>query len=376
MTLDFLKKAVLFLKKREIRVVEHWFSTTIIGWYSKNKRDLPWRSSKNPYNIWLSEIILQQTQVKQGLPYYLRFIKQFPSIRHLAQAKEDDVLKLWQGLGYYSRARNLHHTAKFILSEHKGKFPEKYTEIRRLKGVGDYTAAAIASFAFDLPYAVVDGNVYRLLSRLFGIREAIDSGKGKVLFRDLAQELLPEKMAALYNQAIMEFGSGYCKPKKPDCPNCVFSERCIAYRKGWVDTLPFKAKAIKQSTRHFHYLVFLDSTGNTMIRKRNDADIWKGLYEFPLVEGEMEEQGAELYKSFRKYSGRTLQKKQVVYKSQFYIHQLSHQKILARFYVIKSEFDLPEGYKKANWKRIENYAVPRLIHKFIEGWESMEKNYI
>lgn len=356
--------------------MEHWFSVKLIEWYDKNKRDLPWRNTNDPYRIWLSEIILQQTQVMQGLPYYQKFIRHFPSIQHLARAKEDEVLKLWQGLGYYSRARNLHHTAQVIVNLHGGSFPDNYDEIRKLKGIGDYTAAAIASFAFDLPFAVVDGNVYRLLSRVFGIREAIDGSSGKKIFRELAQQLLPVKQAALYNQAIMEFGSGFCKPKKPDCPVCVFAERCVAFRKGWVESLPLKAKTVKQRTRYFYYAVFIDSAGYTLIRKRDGADIWKGLYEFPLAESELPVTGPILFKTFSSWSGKSVRKRQVVYESELFQHQLSHQKLLARFYVIKSELKLTSGYKKVKWKRMKDFAVPRLIHKFLESWESMEKNYI
>jgi A/G-specific adenine glycosylase len=218
------------------------FSEEIIKWYKKNKRDLPWRRTKNPYQIWLSEVILQQTRVDQGMDYYLRFTKEFLNIDELARAKEDKVLKLWQGLGYYSRARNLHATAKMVSRQYKGEFPSSHDEILKLKGVGEYTAAAIASFAFDQCYPVVDGNVFRVLSRVFAIETPIDSGLGKKEFYSLAKELIDPSQPALYNQAIMEFGAIQCKPKNPDCYNCPLKGMCLAHSKKMVERLPIKSK--------------------------------------------------------------------------------------------------------------------------------------
>ena len=229
------------------------FSKSIIKWYEQHKRDLPWRNIKDPYRIWLSEIILQQTRVEQGLPYYEKFIKNFPSVKHLASAPADKVMKLWQGLGYYSRARNLHATAKEVVKTHKGKFPDEHADVIKLKGVGAYTAAAILSFAFEKPYAVVDGNVYRLLSRYFGIDTPIDSGQAKKEFYALAQSLIEGFPPAVFNQAIMEFGSVQCRPANPDCMQCVLHETCFAFRNKRVDQLPVKKQKLpgKRATATF-----------------------------------------------------------------------------------------------------------------------------
>lgn len=356
--------------------MEHWFSAELLSWYKKNKRNLPWRHTKDPFQIWLSEIILQQTQVKQGLSYYQRFVERFRNPAELASAKSDEVMKLWQGLGYYSRARNLHQAAKDMVREHQGRFPRSYEAIRRLKGVGDYTAAAVASFAFGLPYAVVDGNAYRVLSRVFGIDQAINSPKGKILFRELAQSLLPENKAALYNQAIMEFGALHCRPKQPDCATCIFAERCVARRKGLVKQLPLKTKKQTQKSRFFSFLVPLDQAGFTLIGKRNENDIWKGLYQFPLLEHKTAPDTSEAYAAVRKVYGKPLKRSGSFYVSEPYKHQLSHQVLQARFYVIKGALPEIKGYKKVKWENLHRVATPRLIHKFIEDWESREKNYI
>lgn len=356
--------------------MEHWFSAELLSWYKKNKRDLPWRHTKDPFHLWLSEIILQQTQVKQGLSYYRRFVERFQNPAELASAKSDEVMKLWQGLGYYSRARNLHQAAKDIVREHRGRFPRSYDEIRRLKGVGDYTAAAVASFAFDLPYAVVDGNVYRVLSRIFGIDLAINSSKGKTLFRELAQSLLPENKAALHNQAIMEFGALHCLPKQPDCASCIFAERCVARRKGLVKQLPVKTKKQTQKNRFFSFLVPLDKAGYTLIRKRQEKDIWQGLYQFPLLEHKVMPKSNEAWATFRTWYKKPLKASAPSAISELHKHQLSHQVLRARFYVVKAALPKLEGYKKVKWQNLHQLATPRLIHKFIEDWESREKNYI
>lgn len=252
------------------------FGVRIMEWYKENGRDLPWRNTKDPYRIWVSEIILQQTRVAQGYDYYCRFIRRFPDVNSLAEAGEDEVMKYWQGLGYYSRARNLHAAAREIAG--KGYFPDTYEEVRRLKGVGDYTAAAICSFAFGLPCAVVDGNVYRVLSRWMGIDMPVDSVKGKNYFRELAEELLVKEDPALYNQAIMDFGALQCTPSSPSCMFCPLSDSCVALQKGWVDRLPVKQHKTKVSERFFTYL-FIISGDFTFIHKRTGDDIWKNLYE-------------------------------------------------------------------------------------------------
>src|SRR6056300_1490745 len=237
------------------------FSNKLILWYLQNKRDLPWRKTKNPYHVWLSEIILQQTRVAQGLDYYLKFIDAFPTVNHLANADESTVLKLWQGLGYYSRARNLHFSAKYIVKELTGEFPKTYKEIVKLKGVGDYTASAIASMCFNEPTAVVDGNVYRVLSRYFGIDTPINSSKGVKEFKAMAQELIDRNNPAIFNQAIMEFGATQCKPKNPDCGNCPFQNSCVAFGYNHIDALPVKNKSARAKKKYFNFLVFVSEDG-------------------------------------------------------------------------------------------------------------------
>ena len=258
------------------------FSDILSQWYAINKRDLPWRSTVNPYHIWLSEIILQQTRVEQGLPYYLKFIDTFPVVADLANADEDLVLKLWQGLGYYSRARNLQFSAKLILSEFGGNFPDNHADILKLKGVGPYTAAAISSFSFGLPFAVLDGNVIRVLSRVFGIQTPFDTTAGKKQFQKLAQELLDKKNSAEYNQAIMEFGALQCVPKSPKCNHCPIVNDCIAFNTNTVSLLPVKSKKLKVKSRFLHFLV-VNKNNEVLIGKRKSG-IWQGLYEFPFLE--------------------------------------------------------------------------------------------
>ena len=260
-----------------------FFSSNIIDWYKNYKRDLPWRNTTNPYKIWLSEVILQQTQVKQGLPYYEKFIATFPDVSDLAEAKEEHILKLWQGLGYYSRARNLHYAAKQIHS--RGFFPNNYDDILSLKGVGEYTAAAIASFAFKLPHAVVDGNVFRLLARFYGIDIPINTSKGKKHFTELAQSLIIKDKPDIFNQAIMEFGSQMCRPKQPNCPNCPLQNECLAYANSTIHLLPIKKGKVKVKTVYFDYFFFKTKT-ETLVNQRIAKGIWQNLYEFPLIQSE------------------------------------------------------------------------------------------
>jgi len=264
------------------------FANSLTRWYLKNKRDLPWRNTQNPYFIWLSEIMLQQTRVAQGMPYFFAFTNAFPTVFDLANASEEQVLKLWQGLGYYSRARNLHKTAQFVATELDGKFPDTYKELIKLKGVGEYTAAAIASFSFDENVPVVDGNVFRVLSRYFDIETDILSSGAKKEFTALAYELMSKDNPALFNQAIMEFGALQCVPKNPNCEVCPLNNGCLALQKNKVDQLPVKSKKTKVKNRFFNYVVFLDENQNTIIQKRSDKGIWHNLYEFPLIETETE----------------------------------------------------------------------------------------
>ena len=262
------------------------FSEKILSWYAIHKRELPWRGSRDAYKIWLSEVILQQTRVAQGTPYYLRFVEAFPTVHDLAGASEEKILKLWQGLGYYSRARNLHAAAKTVVKEYNGKFPETYKGLLKLKGVGDYTASAIASICFNEPEPVVDGNVYRVLARYFGVDKAINSSEGIKYFKKLAREVMDTDKIRDYNQGIMEFGAMQCTPKKPDCMFCPLNESCEALQKGRVQELPVKIGKTKVRQRYFNYMVFLDADGNTLLQQRTGKGIWQNLWEFPLYESD------------------------------------------------------------------------------------------
>lgn len=260
------------------------WTKTLMEWYNENKRDLSWRKSKDPYHIWLSEIILQQTRIAQGIPYYDRFIKRYPTVLDLAGAAEDDVLKLWQGLGYYSRARNLLHSAKWIVNENGGQFPTNHRELLQLKGVGDYTASAISSICFNEKQAVVDGNVFRFLARFFGIETPIDHGSAHRIFKSKATTLMQEELPGEFNQALMEFGALHCTPKKTACTTCPFSSNCFAFQQGKVEYFPIKTKRIKMTKRYFNYLVVKTPGGKTIVHQRSGKGIWQNLYEFPLIE--------------------------------------------------------------------------------------------
>ncbi|TAJ13431.1 A/G-specific adenine glycosylase [Marinilabiliaceae bacterium JC017] len=343
------------------------FSIQLQAWYSSYGRSLPWRHTKDPYSIWVSEIILQQTQVKQGLDYYNRFINSFPNIEALAVAEQDEVLKLWQGLGYYSRARNLHAAAQSIFFKQKNVFPKNYKDILLLKGIGPYTAAAIASFAFNLPYAVLDGNVYRVLSRLFTIEIPIDSTAGKKHFQELANQLLDKRNPALHNQAIMDFGAICCTPTSPKCTECPFQTTCKAYLTNTVIDFPKKGKRTKQRHRYFTFF-FFDIHHSTYINKRGNNDIWTGLYEFPLIETNQKTSLKEVKKIFLTqnlpYTNITI-KKATTYK-----HVLSHQIIHATFFKVSTN-----EHKLTHWQQkplqripiseLQNYPFPQLIIKFL-----------
>lgn len=344
-------------------------SKHLIKWYEKNKRDLPWRNTKDPYLIWLSEIILQQTRVDQGMPYYLKFIENFPTVKHLSKAPEEKVLKLWQGLGYYSRARNLHFTAKLITEKYKGVFPTEFEEIKKLKGVGDYTAAAIASFAYNKPYAVLDGNVFRVLSRLFEIKTPINSTKGKNEFLEVAQELLDKKNPASYNQAIMELGARVCKPQNPHCEGCCLRTYCYSYKNKTTANFPVKENKIKMRNRYFYYLVITDKKSNIVLNKRTQSDIWQGLHDFPLIEHaqSVAEEKIISSKEFKKI----INKRNIIGKvSPYFVHQLSHQKIHAKFIEVNvqscAEIKSMSSYFSAPLKILDKYAIPRLVDKFLE----------
>ena len=342
------------------------FSDKLILWYLANKRDLPWRNTKNPYFIWLSEIILQQTRVAQGLPYYLKFTEEFPTVFDLANASEEKVLKLWQGLGYYSRARNLHFTAKYIANELNGEFPKTFNEIIKLKGIGDYTASAIASIAFKESKAVVDGNVYRVLSRYFGIDTAINSTQGIKEFKELAQTLIDVEKPDTYNQAIMDFGATQCKPKKPICMFCPFNDSCVAHQKGLTDTLPIKEKKIKVKKRYFNYLVFKSKNNKTLLQQRIGKGIWQGLYEFPLIESEASISEKELVENetFQELINEEATLK--LFNSKEIIHKLSHQHLVTKFWIV--EIDTIQG-DAISWNTIQDYPVPILIANFLEKYQ-------
>ena len=339
------------------------FSNSLIHWYLQNKRDLPWRNTTNPYLIWLSEIMLQQTRVAQGLPYFLAFTEAFPTVFDLAKADEEQVLKLWQGLGYYSRARNLHATAKYIAMELNGNFPENYKNLLQLKGVGEYTAAAIASFSYNEPVAVVDGNVFRVLSRYFNIDSDISDGKTKKEFQNLAQEVLPLDNPALYNQAIMEFGALQCVPKNPNCEDCIFSSSCGALQQKRVAKLPVKSKKTKVSNKFFNYLVLKDVTGNFVVKKREGKGIWENLYEFPLIETEELVSELDFMNQLAEMDFFDQKPNEIfVLHPQIIQHKLSHQNLYIRFFQLNFDVKLPDSKLLTE---IEKLPFPIVIHNFM-----------
>ena len=343
------------------------FSKNVINWYSDNKRDLPWRRTINPYYIWLSEIILQQTQVKQGLPYYESFVKAFPTVFDLAKSDEQNVLKLWQGLGYYSRARNLHYTAKHIVNELDGIFPDNYNEIIKLKGIGDYTASAISSIAFGEVAAVVDGNVNRVLSRFYGIETPINSTKGIKEFKALATKLIDQKQPALFNQAIMEFGAQQCKPKNPYCIVCPLQSGCLAFQKNKISELPVKLKKLKVRNRYFNYLVIIDAKKNTIIEQRTQKGIWQNLYQFPLLETEKSIAISEFKASSSESEFlKNLDFEFSLYNEKDVVHKLSHQHLHTKFWIIEVNYLPEEGIST---DKIKDYPVPTLISEFISKFK-------
>ena len=322
------------------------FASILLEWFRENGRELPWRQTRDPYAIWLSEIILQQTQVKQGWEYWERFMHRWPTVEDLAAASEDEVLREWQGLGYYSRARNLHFAARQIVA--LGHFPDTLEEIKKLKGVGDYTAAAIGSIAFGLPAAVVDGNVYRVLARHYGIDTPINTTEGKKVFAALAQELLPSHEASAYNQAIMDFGAIQCTPQSPHCEHCPLMESCEAFRTGRIAQLPVKLKTLKIHERHLTY-IYIRCQGQTAIHRRGPGDIWQGLWEPVLVEAESAiPPTAQLIRKNVK-------------------HVLTHRVLYADFYLLETNDkpEIPSGYIWIPESEIDHYALPRLIENLM-----------
>lgn len=344
-------------------------SKTIIDWYRQNKRELPWRDIKDAYKIWISEIILQQTRVNQGMNYYLRFVKRFPDVKSLANADEEEVLRYWQGLGYYSRARNLHKAAHQIMDRHNGVFPTEFSDIITLPGIGVYTASAISSFAYNQPYAVVDGNVYRVLARYFGIETPIDTPKGIKQFAEMANAILDHENAGLHNQALMEFGALQCIPVSPDCLNCPLTLSCKAFKNKLIATLPIKEKKVKVKERFFNYL-FINLNENTFLQKRTNNDIWKNLYEFPLIETEKQISIDELTAHndfivlFRDIEDINIRNISAPVK-----HILTHRIIYATFVTIeirRSNKQL-EKLTKTSLSDVQNFAVSRLIDLFLQN---------
>ena len=339
------------------------FSRKILNWYRDNKRSLPWRQTKDAYRIWLSEILLQQTRVAQGLPYYHKFIDRFPTVYDLAHAKEEEVLKLWQGLGYYSRARNLHATAKTIVNDFNGEFPGRYSDLIKLKGIGDYTASAIASISFNEPEPVVDGNVYRVLARYFGIDLAIDSPKGAKYFKALARELMDCENIRDYNQGIMEFGALQCKPKNTECSSCPLNDSCVALQKGIIASLPVKGNKQKITKRYLNYLVLQDPKGQTLFKKREGNGIWQNLYEFPFLEMESEVGANDIETKVNGMLQGYLFSQPRRMNDKMIVHKLSHQHLHVHFWWVAVDRPLERGIPTSSLRR---YPVPVLIAEFID----------
>lgn len=329
------------------------FSPSIRIWFRQNGRNLPWRNTNDPYFIWLSEIILQQTRVDQGLPYYEKFISRFPNIKELASAEEQEILNLWQGLGYYSRARNLHNTAKYISEYLNGIFPDSYEEIIKLKGIGPYTAAAISSFAFGEEKAVVDGNVYRVLSRVFDIDTPINSTRGKKEFQELADSLISNDEPGIHNQALMEIGALICKPSNPECDNCPLLSICLSKARNTIDQRPVKEKKTKVREREFHFLIFEDEN-RICIEQRLEKDIWEKLFQFPMIEPAKNVLN-DIPPGYLRQSEKIK-------------HILSHQRIYATFYHYDNiPENLPDNWILINKRELDDYPLPRLIDKYLES---------
>lgn len=342
------------------------FTRKLLKWnQTANTRQMPWKGETNPYRIWLSEVILQQTRVEQGWAYYEKFLKAFPTVQKLAAVPEQVAFKLWEGLGYYSRCKNLLATAKIIANDYRGKFPDTYDEIIKLKGVGPYTAAAIASFAFNENKAVVDGNVQRVISRYFGISTPIDTTDGKKLYYQLAQSLIDERMPGVYNQAIMDFGATVCKPKNPLCNICVQRKECEAFKHGLVNKLPVKEKQLKIKTRWLYYFI-IEKENSVFIRKREEKDIWQNLHEFILLEKDEPDDNParEFLNQLLPHCSYT-----IVSSSDVYTQQLTHQRISGRFFRVKlnGHATIGGGYTRVKKSALKEYAFPKFINNFLEN---------
>ncbi len=344
------------------------FTEKLLHWYGKNKRDLPWRNTKNPYYIWLSEVILQQTRIEQGLPYYQAFTQNFPSLKDLANASEDSVLKLWQGLGYYSRARNLHHTAKTVYFDLNNEFPKQFNEIIKLKGIGPYTAAAIASFAFKEPIGVVDGNVFRVMARYFGIYDDIALSKTRTIFQNLVNELISKEHPDTFNQAIMDLGSTICSPANPKCSECPVQDSCVAFLENTISQLPVKIKKITIKDRFFNFVI-IKNENQIAIEQRAEKDIWQKLYQFPLIETKdnIEE---NIYKQLTEsYPNQSIKK----LTNNSIKHKLSHQQLHIDFYEIETNQTI-ENHQFIELSNLDQYAYPIVIWNFMKDYFKLEKN--
>lgn len=351
------------------------FAHELLNWYQQNKRDLPWRHTTNPYVIWLSEIILQQTRVEQGLPYFHRFLEKYPSVDDFANASEDDILKLWQGLGYYSRGRNMLKTAQLIQQQFGGHFPTAYHDLIKLKGIGEYTAAAISSFAVNEARAVVDGNVYRVLARYFGIAEPINSTKGKKIFQQLADEVLNKEQPGLHNQAMMEFGAMLCKPKNPACGICPVRLGCEAFKHNAINQLPVKLKTVKIKERFFNYFLVIQNN-HILMHKRTGNDIWTGLYDLPLVETTALLPAHEVIKlpEAQKNFGPNIQIKEAFGLQHF---ALTHQRLTVRFIQINNmPLQMQEDWFFTDIANLQNLAMPKIIFLFLTNFFKFENNSI
>ena len=340
-----------------------YFSKTLLDWFEENQRRLPWRGETDPYKIWISEIILQQTRVNQGWDYYLQFVERFPNVKSLAKASLQEVLHVWQGLGYYSRARNMHFAAQQILQEHRGVFPNNYLEIKKLKGIGDYTAAAIASIAFQLPYPAVDGNVLRVITRIFGIYDDISQQKTVQTITQLCQRLMDKERSGNFNQALMELGAIQCTPKNPKCNICPFITHCTAFEKEHIHLLPFKSLKTKIKERYFHYFIFLKNS-KTIIEQRMASDIWKNLYQFPLIETE---KPCDISVEMQCIASLQLGKSKPVFLKEIK-HKLTHQHLTIRFYLVNNYFpELKGGWLAMSKQDLEKFPFPVVLKGVLEN---------
>jgi A/G-specific adenine glycosylase len=341
------------------------FSDEIVHWYNQNKRALPWRDTTDAYVIWLSEIILQQTRVEQGKPYFYRFLEKYPDVKSFAAAPEDDILKLWQGLGYYSRGRNMLKTARQVVEEYNSEFPVQYEQLIKLKGIGEYTAAAISSFSSNEAKAVVDGNVYRVLARYFGIDEPINSTQGIKTFRALADEVLNKQQPGLHNQAMMEFGAMLCKPKNPVCGICPVRSGCYAFKNNAVNSLPGKLNKVKVRDRYFNYFL-IENDGTIVLNKRGEKDIWANMYDLPLIETPTLLQPGELLlqPEALTYFGKNLKIEAI---SPVFKHILTHQRLYVQFFKTKvTDIGLQPNWLLVNEDDLKKFALPKIIFIFIE----------